>query len=86
MKLRNIMAALRDQLPVSRLCRNILNGNIRGLFHERSHQNHDGQPKVRYGSKESAVKAAQRMAEKHQVYFSNYRCARCDGYHIGKNR
>ena len=86
MKPRFIIAALRDQLPLMRLLRNIRNGNLKGLFHSRSHLNHDGQPKVRYGSKASAVKAAEAMMKKRGVYFSNYCCPHCGGYHLGKNR
>ncbi len=86
MKLHNIILALRDQLPLARLLRNTLNGNLRGLVHVRSHQNHDGRPKVAYGSKASAIRAAESMMRKHGGYFSNYKCMRCDGYHIGKNR
>lgn len=86
MKVKNIILALKDQLPISRLWRNIRNGNVFGLFSEFSHVNKDGKPKVSYGSKQSAIKAAQKMAEKRGVYFSNYKCLYCDGYHIGRNQ
>jgi hypothetical protein len=85
MKLRNILLALKDQLPVSRLIRNLFKGHLFGLMHKRSHQNFDGKPKVMYNTKASAIKAAQAMAKKRGVYFSNYKCMRCDGFHIGKN-
>lgn len=86
MKLKNVYLALKDQLPWRRLLRNLMKGHILGLFHKRSHFRHDGTPKVSYGSKASAEKAAKKMQEKQGVYFSNYKCMRCDGYHLGKNR
>jgi hypothetical protein len=86
MKPRNILLALQDQLPVKRFLKNLWNGNLFGLFHKRSHFRDDGQAKVTYNTKETVVKVAKKMADKHQVYFSNYKCMYCDGYHIGKNR
>ena len=86
MKIRNIILAIRDQLPLKRLLSNIWKGHVFGLFSERSHLTHAGNPKVVYGSKASAEKAAAKMMAKHGNYFSNYKCMRCDGYHLGKNR
>ena len=86
MKIRNIILGIKDQLPLSRLIRNIRTGNVFGLFHIRSHQREDGKPKVAYGSKASAQKSAEAMAKKKGVHFSNYKCIFCDGYHLGKNR
>ena len=86
MKIRNIFLALKDQLPLTRLLRNLWKGSLFGLFHERSHLNWDGKPKIMYNTKATAVKSAAKMAEKHGVYFSNYKCMRCDGFHIGKNQ
>lgn len=85
-KIRNVYLALKDQLPWRRLIRNLLKGHVFGLFHKRSHQNESGKPKISYSSKASAIKAANAMAKKRGVYFSNYKCMLCDGYHIGKNR
>jgi len=85
MKLRNLWLVFKDQLPLTRLLRNLWKGHLLGLLHERSHQNANGKPKVKYNTKASAVKAAKSMSEKHGVWFSNYKCLRCDGYHIGKN-
>lgn len=86
MKIRNVIAALRDQLPLRRLIRNIRNGNLRGLVDKRSHLNASGAPKIAYGSKSSAQKAATKMQKKTGHYFSNYKCIWCDGFHIGKNQ
>lgn len=86
MKLRYVIPALRDQLPLARLWRTIRNGNIRGLLHPRSCVTHGGSPKIGYGSKESAQKAARKMAQKTGYYFSNYRCFHCGRFHIGKNK
>lgn len=84
-RIKNFWLVLKDQLPASRLWRNFWSGRLKGLFHERSHLNARGQPKIAYGSKASAIKAATKMAEKKGVHFSNYKCIHCDGYHIGKN-
>jgi hypothetical protein len=86
MRLRNIYLGIKDQLPVSRLIRNIRTGNVFGLFFKRSHLNFSGEAKITYSSKEKAQKAAAKMLEKKGLYFSNYKCIFCDGFHIGKNR
>ena len=44
-----------------------------------------GYIKVAYPSKHVAEKAAEAMGKKHGVHFSVYKCAWCDGWHIGKN-
>ena len=85
MKLRNIFLALKDQMPISRFFRNLRKGHLIGLFSKRSHENASGKPKISYGSKASATKAAVAMMKKRGAYFSNYKCVWCDGYHIGKN-
>lgn len=85
MKLRNVFLALKDQMPISRFFRNLRKGHLIGLFSKRSHENADGKPKISYGSKASATKAAAAMMKKRGAYFSNYKCVWCDGYHIGKN-
>lgn len=86
MKLKNIYLALKDQLPWRRLWRNLLNGRVTGLIHPRTHLNASGSPKVKYGSKKSATKAATQMSAKVGVPFGNWKCIHCDGFHIGKNR
>lgn len=85
MKFRNLYLALKDQFPISRFIRNLRKGHLLGLFSKRSHENADGKPKISYSSKQSATKAAEAMKKKRGVYFSNYKCVWCDGYHIGKN-
>ena len=88
MKLRNIFLALKDQGPPSRFFRNFfITRNAWGLFHINSHVNSgSGKPKVQYSSKAVALKAAEAMKKKNNCYYSTYKCARCDGYHIGRNR
>ncbi len=86
MKLRNIWLAFKDQLPWSRLWRNLRNGRITGLTHIRSHQNADGTPKIKYNTKATAIRSATAMATKRGVPFGNWKCLHCDGYHIGKNK
>ena len=86
--MKNLIAALKSQLPFKRAFKNFfINKNAWGLFSINSHINQStGTEKVAYGSKESAAKAAQKMSEKYGVYFSTYKCAYCDGWHIGKNK
>lgn len=86
--LKNLISALRSQLPLKRAFKNFfITGNAWGLFSINSHINQSsGKEKIAYGSKESATRAAQNMSRKHGVHFSTYKCAYCDGWHIGKNR
>ncbi len=85
MRLRFIILALKDQLPVGRLIRNTLNGNILGLFHKRSHYTVAGNEKVGYRTRETGEKAQKSMMAKKGVYFSLYSCPHCGNYHLGKN-
>ena len=87
-QLRNLLPALKSQLPLKRAFRNFfITGNAWGLFSKNSHTNQStGKDKIAYGSKQSAMKAALKMEQKIGVHFSVYKCAFCDGWHIGKNR
>jgi hypothetical protein len=85
MNIRNLFLVLQDQLPLSRLIRNVRRGNMKGLFHERAHLTYDGTPKIAYSSKASARKAASKMHQKYGHTYGTYKCVRCPGYHIGKN-
>jgi hypothetical protein len=61
MKIRNLYLALKDQMPLSRLIRNLRKGHIFGLFSINSHVRGDtGVAKIAYSSKESATKAAEK--------------------------
>lgn len=40
---------------------------------------------ISYPNKKVALRAAEAMGKKHGVHFSVYKCAWCDGWHIGKN-
>lgn len=82
---KNFYLCMRDQFPFKRFMRNLLKGNLRGLWHIRSHIKHGGGNKITYNTKATATKAAKDMAVKRGVYFSNYKCMYCDGYHIGKH-
>jgi len=87
MKLKNIAIALWQQLPIKRAFRNfVITRNAWGMFSIRSHQREDGKPKVMYNTKATAQKAADSMGKKMNKHFSAYKCIRCDGYHLGKNR
>ena len=87
MKFNNLYLALKEQLPLKRMFRNfVITRNSWGMFSKYSHYRRDrGEPKVSY-SLESAHRSAKRMSEKHNTYFSVYKCVYCDGYHLGKNR
>lgn len=88
MKLRNILLALKDQLPIKRFWRNFfVTRNAWGLFHINSHvAAGSGKPKVMYNTKVSALKSAEALKKKRGIHFSAYKCMRCDGYHLGRNR
>ena len=88
MKLRNLYLALKDQGPFSQFWRNFfVTRNAWGLFHKNSHIGQgSGKPKVEYGRRASAEKAAEKMKTKHGFHYSVYKCVFCDGYHIGRNR
>ena len=86
MKLRNIILAIKDQMPLSRFLRNLRKGHLLGIVNERSHIRDNGQAKVMYNTKQSAQKSAESMSKKKGVHFSNYKCIYCNGYHLGKNR
>lgn len=88
MRLRNILLALRDQGPWRRFFRNFfVTRNAWGLFHINSHiAAGSGKLKVSYRTRQSAEKAALSMGRKYGYHYSPYKCMRCDGYHIGRNR
>ena len=72
MKIKNILLALKDQLPFKRLLKNISNGNILGIFYKHSHINKTGTPKIGYRTKEKAILSAEKMKAKTGNHFSTY--------------
>lgn len=88
MTLKNILSALRGQLPWRRFFNNFfINGNGWGLFSIHSHVNRKtGRPKVAYPSLEAANKSAESLRRKYGGKISAYKCMFCDGYHIGHDR
>lgn len=88
MKLKNLLSALKFQLPLRRFFRNfVITRNAWGLFHKNSHINQStGKLKVSYPTLISALKAQDSMQRKHGRPFSVYKCIYCDGFHIGGNR
>jgi hypothetical protein len=88
MTLRNLLLALKDQLPLRRFIRNFfITRNAWGLFHRNSHvAQGTGKPKVTYNTRVTALQAAQLMGARQGRPFSTYKCVYCDGYHIGKSR
>lgn len=85
MKLKNVILVFKDQLPISRFIKNLWKGHLIGLCSKRSHFRDNGTAKVMYNTKITAVKSASAMMKKNGVYYSNYKCLYCDGYHIGRN-
>lgn len=83
--LKNAILCIKDQLPVKRLLKNLITGNILGILYKRSHFTGAGNPKVMYNTKQTAIKASAKMSEKTGKHFSNYKCFYCKGFHIGKN-
>lgn len=62
--------------------------NAWGIFSINSHKNqHTGKGKVCYPTKESADKAANSLNKKNgESSLVSYKCAFCDGWHIGHSR
>ena len=87
MKIKNLYLALYDQLTRKGAWRNIfVTHNAFGIFSRYSHTAcGSGKLKMSYPMKAVALKAAEAMGEKHGVHFSVYKCAWCDGWHVGKN-
>ena len=87
MKIKNLFLAIYDQLTRKGAWRNIfVTHNAFGIFSRYSHiARGSGKPKMPYPTKAVALKAAKAMSEKHGVHFSVYKCAWCDGWHVGKN-
>lgn len=87
MKIRNLFLAISDQFTRKDAWRNIfVTHNAFGIFSRYSHTaRRSGKPKIPYPTKDVALKAAEAMGKKHGVHFSVYKCAWCDGWHVGKN-
>ena len=87
-KFKNFWIWFIDQIKRKRFFINFfITRNAWGTFSINSHMNqHTGNVKVTYNTKESAEKAAIAMSKKYNTHFSFYKCLFCDGYHIGKNR
>lgn len=85
--IRNVLLAVCEQLTRRGAWRNIfVTHNAFGIFSRYIHiARRSGNPKVSYPSKVAAQKAAEAMGKKLGVHFSVYKCAWCDGWHIGKN-
>lgn len=87
MKIRNLYLAVCEQLTRKGAWRNIfVTHNAFGILSRYSHTaRRSGKPKVSYPTKAVAMKAAEAMSTKYGVHFSVYKCAWCDGWHVGKN-
>ena len=87
-KFKNFWLWFKDQASRKRFFYNMfISRNAWGAFSINSHIRYSTQePKITYSSKESALKAAEKMSKKYGKHFSTYKCLFCDGYHVGKNR
>lgn len=87
MTFKNIIWALWEQGPPKRFFFNFfISRNAWGLFSKRSHLTATGDPKVMYNTRKTAIKSAKAMSKRYDKHFSAYKCMRCDGYHLGKNK
>lgn len=86
-RIKNIILALWCQITRKGAFKNFfITGNAFGCLSQYSHISRRSMtPKIMYSTKQSALKAAEKMGAKHGVHFSVYKCAWCDGWHIGKN-
>ncbi len=89
-KPKQLIKAILFQLKKKGAFKNIfITHNAFGILNLASHQNthcNEGKPKVMYPTIESATKAAEKMGKKNNCHFSIYKCAFCEGYHIGRNK
>lgn len=88
MDIRNCILAVWNQLTRKGAWRNIfVTYNAFGIFSRYSHiSRRTGKPKISSPTKKVALHAAEAMGKKHGVHFSVYKCAWCNGWHIGKNK
>ena len=88
MDTKNCILAVWNQLTRKGAWHNIfVTHNAFGIFSQYSHiSRRTGKPKIAYPTKKVALRAAEAMGKKHGVHFSVYKCAWCDGWHIGKNK
>lgn len=85
-RLRYILPALKEQLPLKRLLRNFfITRNAWGMFSVYSHYNKKGKEKVGYNTLETAKKSADAMKRKYGFHYSSYKCIRCGKFHLGRN-
>jgi hypothetical protein len=83
MTLKNLIAAIKYQ----GFKEFFISKNGWGIFSKNSHINqHTGGNKVCYNTEASAQKAAASMNKKYGGNLVPYKCAFCDGYHIGNNK
>ena len=87
MRIKNMVLAVYDQLIKKDTLRNIVvRHDAFGIFSRTSHiVPGGGKPKISYSSKATAIKAAEAMSKKYDLHFYAYKCAWCDGWHVGKH-
>ena len=87
MDIKNLILAVFNQLTRPNAFRNIfVTRNAFGIFSIYSHvSRRTGMPKVAYLSMHDALSAADLMCREYGAHYSVYKCAWCNGWHIGKN-
>ncbi len=84
-KYKNVILAFKDRLPINKLFYElIIKTHIIGYITKRCHLREDGESKIMYNTRDTALKIAKRMTKKQGKIFCGYKCIWCDGYHIGK--
>jgi len=85
MNIKNIISAIRFQFGKEDwFTQWFIKRNAWGIFSKWSHIKKDGTDKQKYPRVDSASRASEKMTEKYDGKFAHYKCAFCDGYHIGK--
>ena len=87
MSIKNLILAVFNQLTRPNAFRNIfVTRNAFGIFSIYSHvSRRTGMPKVAYLSMHDALSAADLMCREYGAHYFVYKCAWCNGWHIGKN-
>lgn len=85
MKFLQLLKAIKFQITSEDAFEQIfIKKNAWGILHKHSHFTKDGKPKQKYNREQTALEASEKMQTKYSQVFKHYKCAFCEGYHIGK--
>ena len=85
MNIKNLCLAIKYQILSDDAFEQIfIKRNAWGIFSKWSHYTKEDKLKQRYNTEASALRAANSMMEKYKGVFRCYKCAYCNGYHVGK--